>query len=87
MIFAFVVYPRYPEHDDSFRLHDALKYFLRLVLWFGFDKGRDRFKHFFGCLQELAFPRIASTQIVQHLLYVGIHHSLLLFIGAKAALL
>ena len=77
MVLALVVDPGHTEHDRALGLGDALKDALGLVLGLGIDEGTDRLENLFCSLKELGLPRIASFEVVENLLYVGVHHALL----------
>ena len=77
MVLALVINPGHPKNDAALWLYDSLQDFLRLVFRLCFDYRSNGLEHFLGGLQKLALPGIASLEIIEHLLDVGIHSPLL----------
>jgi len=60
---AFIVPPRNAEHDDPFRLDDAMQDFLVPIFGVLFENNRKRVDYFLYRLVELGFSRVLRLHL------------------------
>ena len=71
MCLALIIYPRYTEHNNSFRLNDTLQQSFFSVLFFiCIDYRTQRIQYFFYSLVEFWFVRIFSHNVFIYFIYI-----------------
>jgi hypothetical protein len=71
---SFVIYPGYPEHDDTFGFYNPFKYGILFQIRHLVYNGLEGFENLFDSLKEFRFRCVAGFYLAKNFLNVRVCH-------------